>query len=73
MEATKIAYSNAGDVLIEAYKNHADSIISNNLITFAVRSYENAIEMDSSDVELQIKLVLKSKVALSLLLANMEV
>lgn len=56
IEATKTAYSNAGDVLIEAYKNHADSIISNNLITFAVRSYENAVEKDSSDVELQIKL-----------------
>lgn len=54
--ATKEAYNNAGDGLIDAYKDHADSVISNNLITFALRSYENAVKIDSSDVELQIKL-----------------
>jgi predicted Zn-dependent protease len=56
IEATKTAFSSAGDVLINAYKNDADSTISNNLITFAVRSYENAVQKDSNDVELQIKL-----------------
>jgi tetratricopeptide (TPR) repeat protein len=56
LEATKTAFSSAGDVLINAYKNDADSTISNNLITFAVRSYENAVQKDSNDVELQIKL-----------------
>lgn len=56
LEATKTAFSSAGDELINAYKNDADSTISNNLITFAVRSYENAVQKDSNDVELQIKL-----------------
>jgi len=56
IEASKTAYSNAGDVLVDAFKNGADSVISNNLITFAVRSYENAVQKDSNDVELQIKL-----------------
>ena len=56
IEATKTAYVNAGDVLINAFKNGSDSSISNNLITFAVRSYENAAQKDSNDVELKIKL-----------------
>lgn len=55
-DATKIAYSNAGDLFINAFKHGEDSVISNNLITFAVRSYENAIQKDSNDIELQIKL-----------------
>jgi len=56
IEATKPAYTNAGDAMIDAYKNGADSVISNNLITFALRSYENAIQKDGNDVELKIKL-----------------
>ena len=56
VEATKTAYADAGDVLINAYKNGTDSVISNNLITFALHSYENAVQKDSNDVELKIKL-----------------
>jgi len=56
VEATKKAYADAGDVLINAYKNGTDSVISNNLITFALHSYENAVQKDSNDVELKIKL-----------------
>ena len=56
IEATKLAYTNAGDAMIDAYKNGVDSVISNNLITFALRSYENALQKDSNDVELKIKL-----------------
>lgn len=56
IEATKSAYTNAGDAMIDAYKNGEDSVISNNLITFALRSYENAVQKDGNDVELKIKL-----------------
>lgn len=55
-EGSKTALENAGDVLISAYKNGSDSIISNKLITFALRSYEEGVHKDSSDVGLQIKL-----------------
>lgn len=53
---TKIALENAGDVLVSAYKSTEDSIILNNLITFALRSYEAAVEKVGSDVALKIKL-----------------
>lgn len=56
IDATKLAYTNAGDMFITVFKEGKDSLISNNLITFALRSYENAIQKDSNDVELQIKL-----------------
>lgn len=55
-EGTKTALSNAGDALSGALKQDADTLISNNLITFALRSYEEAIQKDGSDVELRIKL-----------------
>ncbi len=52
----KHAYIHAGDDFVNAFKSGADSIISNNLITFALRSYEEAVQKDGSDVELKIKL-----------------
>lgn len=56
VEGTKVAMENAGDVLVSAYKSTEDSVILNNLITFALRSYEEAVQKDGSDVELKIKL-----------------
>lgn len=56
IEETKTALANAGDVLVNAYKSTQDSVILNNLITFALRSYEEAVQKDGSDVELKIKL-----------------
>lgn len=56
IEASKNALSNAGDVLVSAYKSTEDSVILNNLITFALRSYEDAVQKDGNDVELKIKL-----------------
>ncbi len=53
---TKPAFENAGDALLSVYKSGSDSVISNNLITFALRSYEEAVRIDGSDVELKIKL-----------------
>jgi cytochrome c-type biogenesis protein CcmH/NrfG len=47
---------NAGDVLVSAYKSTEDSVILNNLITFALRSYEDAVLKDGNDVDLKIKL-----------------
>lgn len=55
-EGTKPALENAGDVLVSVYKSNTDTIILNKLITFALRSYEEAVKKDSSDVGLQIKL-----------------
>ncbi len=55
-DQTKPAFENAGDALLSVYKSGSDSIISNNLITFALRSYEEAVRIDGSDVELKIKL-----------------
>jgi tetratricopeptide (TPR) repeat protein len=56
VEADKTALVNAGDVLVSAYKSTEDSVILNNLITFALRSYEAAVQKDGNDVELKIKL-----------------
>ncbi|MBK9330331.1 MAG: tetratricopeptide repeat protein [Sphingobacteriales bacterium] len=56
IDQTKPAFENAGDALLSIYKSGSDSIISNNLITFALRSYEEAVRLDGSDVELKIKL-----------------
>jgi len=56
IESTKKALADAGDVLVNAYKSTGDSVILNNLITFALRSYEEAVQKDGSDVELKIKL-----------------
>ena len=56
IESSKPALENAGDALVNAYKSTADSVILNNLITFALRSYEEAVQKDGSDVELKIKL-----------------
>jgi tetratricopeptide (TPR) repeat protein len=55
-DGTKDALVNAGDVLVSAFKSGSDSIISNNLITFALRSYEDAVQKDGADIELKIKL-----------------
>ncbi len=55
-DGSKSALSSAGDVLLEAFKTGSDSVISNKLLTFALRSYEDAVQKDGSDVELQIKL-----------------
>ncbi len=55
IEGTKTAYSNAGDVLVNAFKSGSDSTISDKLVTFALRSYENALQR-GNDVELKIKL-----------------
>ncbi len=56
VEGTKRSMENAGDVLVSAYKSTEDSVILNNLITFALRSYEEAVQKDGNDVELKIKL-----------------
>ncbi|MFN8283177.1 MAG: tetratricopeptide repeat protein [Chitinophagales bacterium] len=56
IDNTKDVLENAGDALVSAYKSGSDSIISNNLLTFALRSYEQAVGKDGSDIELQIKL-----------------
>ncbi|MFN8296086.1 MAG: tetratricopeptide repeat protein [Chitinophagales bacterium] len=56
VESSKTAMENAGDVLVSAYKSTEDSVILNNLITFALRSYEAAVQKDGNDVELKIKL-----------------
>lgn len=55
-DKSKSAMENAGDALVSAYKSTEDSVILNNLITFALRSYEEAVRQDSSDIELSIKL-----------------
>lgn len=52
----KSTLENAGDNFVEVYKNGTDSIISNNLITFALRSYEEGVQKDTGDINLQIKL-----------------
>ena len=56
VDGTKAAMENAGDVLVSAYKSTEDSVILNNLITFALRSYEDAVLKDGNDVDLKIKL-----------------
>lgn len=55
-EGGKKVLENAGDNFVEVYKSGTDSIISNNLITFALRSYEEGVQKDTGDINLQIKL-----------------
>lgn len=55
-EGTKAALEDAGDALVSVFKNGSDSVISNNLITFALRSYKEAVQKDSNDVVLKLKL-----------------
>ncbi len=50
------AYQSAGDALVNAYKSTPDSIILKKLITFALQSYELAVQKDGSDIDLKIKL-----------------
>lgn len=56
VEGSKHALEDAGDILVNVYKSGADSIISNNLITFALRSYNEAVQKDSNDIGLKLKL-----------------
>jgi tetratricopeptide (TPR) repeat protein len=48
-------YINSGDLFFSALRSNTDTVIRNNLITFAVRSYENALNM-GSDIDTKIKL-----------------
>lgn len=50
------ALEKAGDKMIFAFKNYADSLNTNNLITFALASYKAALEEKGSDVGLRMKL-----------------
>lgn len=51
-----ISFEAAGDKLYNGYKNFGDSLITNNLINFALASYERALDSDSDNVELRMKL-----------------
>lgn len=53
---SKQTLESVADTLVYAYKTTEDSVILNNLITFALRSYEEAVKQDTSDVDLRLKL-----------------
>ncbi len=53
---TKMAWIESGDKLTEAYENYADSAITNNLVNFALASYEAALKIDGQDLGVRMKL-----------------
>lgn len=52
----KIAYENACNNFLIAINNEKDSLISNNLVTFALLSFENAQKQGETSVDLTIKM-----------------
>ena len=46
----------AGDKLYNSYKNYGDSLITNNLLNFALASYERAVDEDHSNIVVRMKL-----------------
>lgn len=56
IDNSALAHTQAGDELVLAYKSTEDSVILNNLITFALQSYEAAYKKDSSNIDLKLKL-----------------
>lgn len=52
----KVAYENACNNFLIALNSEKDSLISNNLITFALLSFENAEKQGETSVDLKIKL-----------------
>lgn len=51
-----LSWESAGDKLFNSYLNYGDSLITNNLLTFALASYEKAYNADKGNVELRMKL-----------------
>lgn len=46
----------SGDKLYNSYKNYADTLITDNLLTFALASYERAVETNVENLPLKMKL-----------------
>ncbi len=51
-----VRWEMVGDKLYNSYKNYGDSLITNNLVNFALASYEKAIEEDRNNMPLRMKL-----------------
>jgi len=51
-----IPWEASGDKLYNSYLNYGDSLITNNLITFALASYEQAYNADKANLTLRMKL-----------------
>ena len=56
LNSDSISWEAAGDKLYNGFITYGDSLISNNLITFAVASYEKAKNSEPDDLEVQMKL-----------------
>lgn len=56
IDSDSITWEAAGDKLLNSYKNYGDSLITNNLVNFAVASYSRANEADESSIQVQMKL-----------------
>ena len=56
INADSISWENAGDKLFNSYKTYGDSLITNNLLNFALASYEKAYAVDKDNVSLRMKL-----------------
>lgn len=49
-------WQRTGDKLYNSYKNYSDTLITDNLLTFALASYEKAIKSSDEDIDLRMKL-----------------
>lgn len=56
LDSDSLSWITAGDKLYNSYKNYADTLVTDNLLTFALASYETALEKDKSNVVTRMKL-----------------
>lgn len=56
LEPDKADWQVTGDKLYNSYKNYSDTLITDNLLTFALASYEKAINSSKEKVDLKMKL-----------------
>lgn len=56
MNSDSLSWVEAGDKLYNSYKNYSDTLVTNNLLTFALASYETALESNKEDIAVRMKL-----------------
>jgi len=56
LNSDSLSWEIAGDKLYNSYKNYSDTLVTNNLLTFALASYETALKSDKDDIAVRMKL-----------------
>jgi len=56
MDSDSLSWVTAGDKLYNSYKNYSDTLVTDNLLTFALASYENALKSNKDDIAIRMRL-----------------